>query len=182
MFLVRISFLHNREELYPEGKRFSIFFAITLSMLASLEKNPCFLASMPTEFGLPPLLRQHQSSQVTMCSPRQQLKSFLIFCSWSRDRHQVVTDPFMTSDFSSCSQDESASSSSLPKWDDFWIHYLFSWTGVTNTSTGLILWFSLRACQSQGLDHFDVGHFLPLESAKYCWIVFDRYKPNPSTV
>lgn len=46
----------------------------------------------------------------------------------------------------------------------------------------LVLWFSLRACQSQGLDRLDTGHFLPLESAAYCWIVLDRYKPNQHTV
>lgn len=115
--------------------RACVFFPTALSMPPTLDREPRCLASLPSHSKLPALLSQHRSSQVAMCSPGQQLKSFHISHTSLRDGDSVIIS---CSASSSCSRDDPGSSSSLTKQTDFFLYFFFC-IGATGTDTG---WFS----------------------------------------
>jgi len=97
-------------------------------MPPSLARDPSCLASLPSNSKLLAPLSQHRSSQVAMCSPGWQLKSFRMSRSSPRDR-----DPVMIS--VSISRDDPGSSSSLPQRSALFASF-FSFTGAAATGTG----------------------------------------------
>lgn len=133
-------------------------FPIALSVSSSLERDAICLALLPTKFRL---LALHWS-QVAICSPGWQLKSFWVSQSSFRVRGQRA----MSSDSSSSHPHNSPASSStslsililivyvLPDWADFCSCFFVFCIGMTDTGTDLFSelqafyrsWSNCRAC------------------------------------
>jgi len=97
-------------------------------MPPSLARDPSSLTSLPSYSKLLAPLSQHCSSQVTMCSPGWQLKSFRMSGSSPRDRDRVMIS------FSVC-RDDPGSLASLPRRSALFVSF-FSFTGATAPGTG----------------------------------------------